>query len=83
MGTLHCRVYIVNKMIRELNLYYVGSAPSKLYKNLIYTLNMDITKFDQKQKCFLALKIGERASLYFTEDIIVADMIKYFLLVKK
>lgn len=44
---------------------------------------MDITKSDQKQKCFLALKIGERASLYFTEDIIVADMIKYFLRVKK
>ncbi|WP_026504393.1 hypothetical protein [Butyrivibrio sp. NC3005] len=33
---------------------------------------MDITKFGQKQKCFLALKIGERASLYFKEDIIVA-----------
>jgi hypothetical protein len=44
---------------------------------------VDITKFDQKQKCFLALKIGERASLYFKEDIIVADMIKYFLLAKK
>ncbi len=34
---------------------------------------MDITKFDQKQKCFLAFKIDERASLYFTEDIIIED----------
>ncbi len=44
---------------------------------------MDITKFDQKQKCFLVLKIGERASSCFKEDIIVADMIKYFLLIKR
>ena len=29
---------------------------------------MDIAKLDQKSKCIFAIKLGERASLYFKED---------------
>lgn len=36
---------------------------------------MDISKFDQRQKCIFALKIGERASLYFKEENVI-DLIK-------